>query len=43
MLREHDQNIPVIGFFMKKVKVKFILEQAMKAHKGSRDMAFLIL
>jgi hypothetical protein len=43
MLREHDQNISVIGFYMKKVKVKFVLEQAMKAHSGSRNMAVLIL
>ena len=45
MLKEHNRNIPVTGFYMKKVKVKvkFILEQAMKAQRGIRDMAVLIL
>jgi hypothetical protein len=43
VLREHNQNVPVTGFYMKNVKVKFILEQAMKAQRGSRDMAVLIL
>jgi len=43
MLREHNWNIPVIGFYMKKVKVKYILEQAMKAQRGSGDMDLLIL
>jgi hypothetical protein len=42
MFREHNRNIPVIGFYIKKVKVKVILEQAMKAQRGSRDMALLI-
>ena len=32
MLREQNQNILVIGFYMK--KVKFILEQAVKAQRG---------
>ena len=43
VLREHSRNVAVIGFYMKKVKVKFNLEQAMKAQRGSRNMTVLVL